>query len=87
LSNTLAQVQALVADGQIRLSLHGFREMAADGIMLDDLLGNLDSAVTIEDYFDANRDRRFWCYKGTWQRAPFTWCGVFEKVVRVRLCL
>jgi hypothetical protein len=55
LSNTLAQVQALVADGQIRLSLHGFREMAADGIMLDDLLGNLDSAVTIEDYFDANR--------------------------------
>jgi len=55
LSNTLAQVQALVADGQLRLSLHGFREMAADGIMLDDLLGNLDSAVTIEDYFDANR--------------------------------
>ena len=55
--------------------------------MLDDLLGNLDSAVTIEDYFDANGDRRFWCYKGTWQRAPFTWCGVFEKVVRVRLCL
>jgi hypothetical protein len=41
LSNTLAQVQALVANGQIRLSLHGFREMAADGIMLDDLLGNL----------------------------------------------
>ena len=29
--------------------------MAADDIMLDDLLGNLDSAVTIEDYFDANR--------------------------------
>ena len=29
--------------------------MAADGILLDDLLGNLDSAVTIEDYFDANR--------------------------------
>ena len=56
MSNTLAQVQALVADGQLRLSLHGFREMAADGIMLDDLLGNLDSAVTIEDYFDANRD-------------------------------
>jgi hypothetical protein len=55
LSDTLAQVQAPVAGGQIRLSLQGFREMAADGILLDDLLGNLDSAVTIEDYFDANR--------------------------------
>jgi hypothetical protein len=55
LSNTLAQVQALVANGQIRLSLHGFREMAADGISLDDLLVSLDSAIAIEDYLDANR--------------------------------
>ena len=39
--------------------------------MLDDLLGNLDSAVTIEDYFDANR-------------GPTVL--VFKKVARVRLC-
>jgi hypothetical protein len=51
----LAQVQALAADGQVRISLHGFREMAADGILLDELLGGLGSAVAIEDYFDANR--------------------------------
>jgi hypothetical protein len=55
LSNTLAQVQVLAADDQVRISLHGFREMAADGILLDELLGSLGSAVTIEDYFDANR--------------------------------
>jgi hypothetical protein len=55
LSNTFARIQALVADGQVRSSLHGFREMAADGILLDDLFGNLDSAVVIEDYFDAIR--------------------------------
>ena len=29
--------------------------MAADDILLDDILSSLDSAVTIEDYFDANR--------------------------------
>jgi hypothetical protein len=29
--------------------------MAADGILLDDLFDSLDSAVVIEDYFDAIR--------------------------------
>ena len=42
-------------DGQVRPSLHGFREMAADGILLNDLFDNLDSAVVIEDYLDAIR--------------------------------
>jgi hypothetical protein len=54
-SAVFAQIQTLVAHGEIRLSLHGFRELAADGILLDDLLGGLNSAVVIEDYFDAKR--------------------------------
>lgn len=29
--------------------------MAADGILLDEILRGVDLAVTIEDYFDANR--------------------------------
>jgi hypothetical protein len=55
LNSTLARIQALVADNQIRLSLHAFREMAADDILLDDILKGINSAITIEDYFDANR--------------------------------
>jgi hypothetical protein len=55
LSNILAQIEALVARDEVRISLHGFRELAADGILLDDLLGGVGSAVLIEDYFDANR--------------------------------
>ena len=55
MSDVLAQIQALVARGEIRLSFHGFRELAADGILLDDLLGGLEAAVVIEDYFDASR--------------------------------
>jgi len=51
----LTEVQALVAKGQVRASLHGFREIAADGILLEDILGGLDSAVVVEDYFDATR--------------------------------
>lgn len=55
MTNVLAQIQALVARGEVRPSLHGFRELAADGILLDDLLEGVASAVVIEDYFDAAR--------------------------------
>jgi hypothetical protein len=55
LSNTFAKIQFLVANGEARPSLHGFREMAADDILIDDLVDNIGSAVVIEDYFDATR--------------------------------
>ena len=35
--------------------MHGFRELAADAILLGDILSGLESAVVIEDYFDAAR--------------------------------
>jgi hypothetical protein len=44
-----------VAQHEVRASLHGFRELAADGILLDDLLDGIESAVVIEDYLDATR--------------------------------
>ena len=55
MSNVLARVQELVSRNEVRPSLHGFRELAADGILLDDLLGGIETAVVIEDYFDATR--------------------------------
>jgi hypothetical protein len=55
MSDVLARVQELVARNEVRTSLHGFRELAADGILLDDLLGGIEAAVVIEDYFDATR--------------------------------
>jgi hypothetical protein len=55
LSDVLARIKVLVARRDVRPSFHGFRELAADGILLDDLLDGIASAVVIEDYFDATR--------------------------------
>jgi hypothetical protein len=53
--DTLAAVRALVARGEIRVSRHGFFELAADDILLDDLVAALAAAVVVEDYPMARR--------------------------------
>jgi len=55
MSETLATVRALVARGEVRVSRHGFFELAADDILLDDVLAALADAIVVEDYPMAGR--------------------------------
>ena len=50
MSETLRRVQALVAAGEYRVSRHGFQELAADDIKLDDVLASVGAAMLVEDY-------------------------------------
>jgi hypothetical protein len=52
LSKTLEQVRALAARGEVRVSLHGYEELAADGIHVRDIMDGLEAAVVVEDYPD-----------------------------------
>jgi hypothetical protein len=57
MSETLAAVQALVARGEVRISDHGYDELADDGIFAGDVLTGLAAAVVVEDYPDDPRGR------------------------------
>jgi Domain of unknown function (DUF4258) len=46
----LEQVQALVAHGEVRVSLHGYEELEADGLHVHDIVNGLGDAVVVEDY-------------------------------------
>ena len=48
--DTISKVQVLAKRGEVITSRHGFRELAADDILLDDLQRGLEAAVVIEDY-------------------------------------
>jgi len=52
LSKTLEQVRALVARGEVRVSLHGYEEVAADSIRVRNAVDGLAAAVVVEDYPD-----------------------------------
>ncbi|MBI4476557.1 MAG: DUF4258 domain-containing protein [Acidobacteria bacterium] len=50
MSKTLDEVRVLVARGEVRISLHGYEELAADDILVHDIIDGLAAAVVVEDY-------------------------------------
>jgi hypothetical protein len=52
LSETLEQIRALVGRGEVRVSAHGYDELAADKVAVADIVDGLSRAVVVEDYPD-----------------------------------
>ena len=50
MSRILEQVQALVARGEVLVSLHGAEELLADDIRAHDVVNGLRAAVVVEEY-------------------------------------
>ncbi len=55
MSDTFAQILALVSQGDYFLSNHAYDELLNDRISANDLLQGLATAEMIEDYPDAGR--------------------------------
>ena len=53
MGETLARIRSLVERGSVSTSVHGFRELAADGILLDDVTGGVVAAIVVEEYAEA----------------------------------
>ncbi len=54
-SETLAAVQALIARGAVRISNHGYDELAEDAIFAHEVLSGVADATVVEDYPDDAR--------------------------------
>ncbi|WP_372807681.1 DUF4258 domain-containing protein [Pontiella sp.] len=50
MSQTLEQIFILAARKEIRISDHGYNELANDGIFARDIVGSLPDAELLEDY-------------------------------------
>ena len=51
-SSFLRQVQDLVARREVRISAHGYDELAADGLFARDVIAGISDATVIEEYPD-----------------------------------
>lgn len=50
MSRTFERVLALISRGEVRVSDHGYDELAADGILVREVLAGVEKAQEIEDY-------------------------------------
>jgi hypothetical protein len=49
-SETLDRIRNLVSRGEVISSVHGFRELAVDDILLDEVTDGVTTAIVIEEY-------------------------------------
>jgi hypothetical protein len=54
-SETLRDIVRLVNEGQVRISAHGYDELAADNIFVRDVVAGTATAVSVEDYPDYHK--------------------------------
>lgn len=52
MSQTLERIRDLVARREVKVSSHGYDEIAADGLLVREILLGVDQAVVVEDYPD-----------------------------------
>jgi hypothetical protein len=50
MSETLKRVRGLVVRGEVRISAHGYDELAAEDILVRDVVGGIAEAIVVEDY-------------------------------------
>lgn len=52
MSETFRQIVRLIQQGDVRISDHGYDEMAADGLYAREVVNSVAGAVVVEDYPD-----------------------------------
>jgi hypothetical protein len=52
MSQTLQRIRELVARGDVKISAHGYDELAADGLLVREVVAGVEAAVVVEDYPD-----------------------------------
>lgn len=50
MSTLLDQLRGLVARGEVRISEHGYDELAADSLFARDIVSGISGAVVVEEY-------------------------------------
>ena len=57
MSVTLQEIIHLINNEEVRISAHGYDELAADKIPVRDVIASIEAAILVEDYPDYHKGR------------------------------
>jgi hypothetical protein len=80
--DTIERIRHLIAQGDVRISEHGYDEMAEDGILAREIFAGVATAIVVEDYPNSERDHRFSYSRPIALVARCTWSGAFRAVTQ-----
>lgn len=86
MSRTLESIRRLISEENVRVSEHGYDELAADGLLARELVEGVEAAEIIEDYPDYPKGRAFCCCNEPRMDGRSTQCGEFPQAMQVRQC-
>jgi len=72
MSETLKRAQQLVARGEVRISDHGYEELAADDIVARDVVAGISTALVVEERL---ADLQFLSCNTMQPACPCIFCG------------
>ena len=81
MSEIFEQIRRLIEGGEVRISNHGYDELAADGLFVRDILPSVAEAAVVEEYPNYPKGPpAYWCYRRVERVSLFMSFGVFLKV-------
>jgi hypothetical protein len=84
-SEILERVRVLVTRGDVRVSAHGYDQLAADGIGVRDIINGIATAISLEDYPHYSKGPCVLVLEQDLAGQPSMWSGVFHRVRMHRL--
>jgi hypothetical protein len=85
MSETLARIRTLILENSVRISEHGYDELADDDLSAREIIEGVDAASTIEDY-PTFQGLACSCYSATAKASRYMWFGVFRPSSPRRQC-
>jgi len=80
-SRTLDTIKSLVLTRDVRISEHGYDELAADGLSMREVIDGVDAAIEVEDYPVFHKGPCVLSYSVMRIRNPFMLSGAFLKAM------
>lgn len=86
MSDFLKAIRHLIATGDVRISEHGYNELAEDGLTVKELFDGIDKAQIVENIQIIQKEDVYYFCKKINMAIPFKYCGEFPKDMINRLC-